>query len=59
MFTRILTAQERAAIKKYLAKDGEKEAKVRDLAYRANKHVFTMEQDLELIHRFLSAYKRP
>ena len=59
MFTRILTAEERTAIKKYLAKDGEKEAKVRDLAYRANKHVLTIEQDLELIHRFLSAYRKP
>jgi hypothetical protein len=60
MFTRILTVEERAAIKKYLASDGAREQKIRDLVYRANKHkvVSTVEQDLTLLRRLLTAYQK-
>jgi glutaredoxin 2 len=56
MFTRILTTEERAAIKKYLAKDGEKEHNIRNIMWRTKKHLATIEADLTLLRKLLAAY---
>lgn len=56
MFTRILTAEERTSIKKYLAKDGEKEHSIRNIVWRTKKHLPTIEADLTLLRKLLAAY---
>jgi ribosomal protein S24E len=58
MFTRILTESERKAIGKYLRKDGEKEAAVREIVYRSRKHLPQIEKDLALLRELLEAYER-
>jgi hypothetical protein len=58
MFTRILTSEERAAIKKFLAADGAKEHRVRNVVYRAKKHLPQIESDLALMKRLLARYDK-
>jgi hypothetical protein len=58
MFRRIFTAEERAAIKRYLAKDGKKEQKIRTVVYLSRKYLPIIEGDLVLLHKLLAAYKR-
>jgi len=58
MFTRILTESERKAIAKYLRKDGEKEAAVREIVYRSKKHLPQIEKDLALVKELLGSYER-
>ena len=58
MFRRILTAEERTAIKRYLAKDGEKEQRVRTIVYESKKHLPTIEADLTLLRKLLAAYAK-
>lgn len=57
MFTRILTAVERAHIRKYLRSDGEKEIGVRKIVYGARKHLTQIRSDIELLERLLTAYE--
>mgnify|MGYP001072359084 CR=1 FL=1 len=57
MFTRILTQSERRAIEKYLKRNGEKEAAVRELVYRARKHLPQIRADLELLEKLLKTYR--
>jgi predicted HAD superfamily phosphohydrolase len=59
MFTRILTADERAAIKQFLAADGTKEHRVRNIAYRTKKHLPQIEADLALMKKLMKRYYRP
>ena len=58
MFTRILTQAERKAIEKYLRKDGEKEAAVREVVYRSRKHLPQIRADLDLLEKLLAAYRK-
>jgi ribosomal protein S24E len=58
MFRRIFTAEERVAIRRYLAKDGKKEQKIRTIVYVSRKHLPMIEADLVLLHKLLAAYKR-
>jgi len=58
MFRRIFSAEERAAIKRYLAKDGEKEQKIRTIVYESKKHLPTIEADLVLLRKLLAAYRK-
>jgi ribosomal protein S24E len=58
MFRRILSAEERTAIRKYLAKDGEKEHKIRNIVYESRKHLPTIEADLALLRKLLAAYRK-
>jgi predicted HAD superfamily phosphohydrolase len=56
MFTRILTGEERTAIKKFLAADGAREHRVRNIAYRTKKHLPQIEADLALMKKLLARY---
>ena len=58
MFRRIFTAEERTAIKKYLAKDGEKERRIRTIVYESKKHLPTIEADLTLLRKLLSTCRK-
>jgi hypothetical protein len=58
MFTRILTSEERATIKKFLTADGAKEHRVRNIAYRARKYMPQVEADLVLLHKLLNRYEK-
>lgn len=56
MFTRILTAEERLVIRKYLAKDGAKEDAIRKIAYRARRFMPQIDADLALMRKLLERY---
>jgi ribosomal protein S24E len=56
MFRRIFTVEERTAIKRYLARDGEKEQRVRTIVYESKKHLPIIEADLALLRKLLAAY---
>lgn len=49
---------DRAAIKKFLAADGAKEHRVRNIAYRARKYMPQIEVDLVLVRRLLNKYDK-
>ena len=56
MFQRILTELERTSLKKYLKKDGEREAVIRALATRARRYLPMIRSDLELLERLVQIY---
>jgi len=58
MFTRILTAEERLVIKRYIAKDGVKEDAIRKIAYRARRYMPQIEADIGLLERMLERYAK-
>jgi ribosomal protein S24E len=58
MFRRIFTAEERTAITKYLAKDGEKEQRIRTIIYESKKRLSTIEADLTLLRKLLSTCRK-
>ena len=58
MFTRILTDVERKHVTKYLRADGEKEIRVRKVAYGARKHLPRIQKDLALLKQLLDTYER-
>jgi hypothetical protein len=58
MFHRILTAEERDTIRKYLAKDGEKEHHIRNIVSRARRlNKQRILDDLKLIDQLLARYE--
>jgi len=58
MFSRILTAFERAQAKAYLARDGERTANIQVLVSRAESFLPTIESDLELVRRLVATYNK-
>ena len=58
MFRRILTAEERTAIKRYLAKDGEKAQPIRMLVNRARSNMPAIKSDLALLEALLETYSK-
>ncbi len=58
MFTRILTAEEREEIQRWMRTNGAKETHIRTIATRGKKFMPQLKKDLALLERFVAAYDK-
>jgi hypothetical protein len=58
MFTHLLTDLEKKRIHAFIKADGKKGSAIRGLATRSRQYLPKIEEDLELIHKFLQHYEQ-